>query len=88
MVGTECGGMDQTISIFAERDKVKLIEFNPEPKITDVSIPKDVSIVVAHSLTPNPKLLTLATRFNKRVVECRMALAIFCKSLNLIETYD
>jgi galactokinase len=37
--GTACGGMDQTISIFAEMNKAKLIEFNPVLKAIDVVVP-------------------------------------------------
>jgi N-acetylgalactosamine kinase len=37
-VGVACGGMDQTISVFAERGTAKLIEFNPI-KAHTVNIP-------------------------------------------------
>ena len=43
---------------------------------TDVKIPDIVSLVIANSLTPSPKLLTVGTRYNKRVVECRLGLFI------------
>lgn len=76
MAGTACGGMDQTISIFAELNKAKLIEFNPTLKAIDVNVHSSVSLVIGNSLTPSPKLLTLGTRYNKRVVECRLALYI------------
>lgn len=88
MAGTACGGMDQTISIFAELNKAKLIEFNPELKAIDVKIPECVSLVIANSLTPSPKLLTVGTRYNKRVVECRFGLLILSLKLEKAESYD
>ena len=81
MAGTACGGMDQTISIFAEINKAKLIEFNPVLKAIDVTVPSSVCLVIANSLTPSPKLLTVGTRYNKRVVECRFGLIILCLKL-------
>ena len=57
-------------------NKAKLIEFNPTLKAIDVKIPESVRLVIANSLTPSPKLLTVGTRYNKRVVECRFALLI------------
>jgi galactokinase len=74
MAGTACGGMDQTISIMAEMNKAKLIEFNPVLKAIDVKIPDSVSLVIANSLAPSPKIATLYKRYNMRVVECRLAL--------------
>lgn len=88
MAGTACGGMDQTISIFAEIGKAKLIEFNPELKAIDVSVPSSVSLVIANSLTPSPKLLTVGTRYNKRVVECKFALYIMTLKLGNATSWD
>ena len=88
MAGTACGGMDQTISIFAEKNKAKLIEFNPVLKAIDVNVPSIVSLVIANSLTPSPKLLTIGTRYNKRVVECKFGLLIMALKLGKAETYD
>ena len=68
--------------------KAKLIEFNPELKAIDVDIPQSVTLVIANSLTPSPKLLTVGTRYNKRVVECRFGLLIISLKLGLAETYD
>ena len=84
--GTACGGMDQTISIFAEMGKAKLIEFNPELRAIDVKVPSNVSLVIANSLTPSPKLLTLGTRYNKRVVECRFGLLLFLLKLKKMQS--
>ena len=81
MAGTACGGMDQTISIFAEKNIAKLIEFNPKLKAIDVKVPESVSLVIGNSITPSPKLLTVGTRYNKRVVECRFGLTIIALRL-------
>jgi len=81
MAGTACGGMDQTISIFGEKNIAKLIEFNPVLSAVDVKVPDSVALVIANSLTPSPKLLTIGTRYNKRVVECRFALYILALRL-------
>jgi galactokinase len=40
-----------------------------------VKVPSSVTLVIANSVTPSPKLLTLGTRYNKRVVECRFGVA-------------
>lgn len=75
MAGTACGGMDQTISIMGEKGTAKLIDFVPSIKTTTVKIPDSVCLVIGNSCTPSPKLLTLGTRYNKRVVECKFALS-------------
>jgi N-acetylgalactosamine kinase len=82
-VGTACGGMDQTISIFAEKNEASLIEFNPCPKTKPVYLPEDVTFIIANSLTDSPKIDTLAYRYNKRVVENKLGLAIISYKLKL-----
>jgi galactokinase len=87
-VGTACGGMDQTISIYAEKNQAKLIEFFPELKCHSVELPNDSTIVIANSLTKSTKIDTLAYRYNKRVVENKLALAILSKKLKLDQVYN
>lgn len=87
LAGTACGGMDQTISIMGQMGTAKLIDFVPTLKATDVKIPDSVQLVIANSLTPSPKLLTLGTRYNKRVVECRFGIAVMALQKNLISDY-
>jgi len=72
----------------AETNKAKLIEFKPSIKATDVSIPNDLSLVIANSLTPSPKLLTVGTRYNMRVVECRFGVALLALKLGLIQSQE
>mmetsp|Transcript_11333 Transcript_11333/g.19092 ORF Transcript_11333/g.19092 Transcript_11333/m.19092 type:complete len:218 (+) Transcript_11333:244-897(+) len=86
--GTACGGMDQTISIMAEQGCAKLIDFIPDITATTVKIPESVCLVIANSLTPSPKLLTLGTRYNKRVVECRFALAAMALRAGKAPSFD
>lgn len=57
-----------------ELGQAKLIDFVPCIKATQVQIPESVVFVIGNSCTQSPKLLTLGTRYNKRVVECRFAL--------------
>ncbi len=42
--------------------------------------------MIANSLTSSPKLLTAGTRYNKRVVECRVGLVLLCLKLGLIKS--
>lgn len=44
--------------------------------------------MIANSLTPSPKLLTVGTRYNKRVVECRFGLLIISLNLGLAPTFE
>ncbi|KAM9979899.1 hypothetical protein ACTFIZ_006155 [Dictyostelium cf. discoideum] len=80
-VGVESGGMDQSISFLAEQNTAKLIEFHPNLKTFDVQLPKGVSFVICNSLVDSLKVVTGATNYNLRVVECRLAavlLAFHC----------
>lgn len=47
-------------------------------------IPGDYDIVVANSLSESPKIATLGTRYNKRVVECRFAVTLISIKKGLI----
>jgi len=80
--------MDQTISIMGEKGTAKLIDFVPEIKTTSVKVPESVCLVIGNSCTPSPKLLTLGTRYNKRVVECRFAVAAMALKAGKIENFE
>ena len=54
----------------------KHISFVPKLSAEDVNVPSSVSLVVANSLTPSAKVLTVGKHYNKRVVECRFATAL------------
>ena len=56
----------------------------PELKTTPVYIPDDYDIVIANSLSESPKIATLGTRYNKRVVECRFAVTLISIQKGLI----
>uniref|UniRef100_A0A3B3Q3U9 Galactokinase 2 n=1 Tax=Paramormyrops kingsleyae TaxID=1676925 RepID=A0A3B3Q3U9_9TELE len=69
-IGTEGGGMDQSISFLAEEGKAKLIEFSPL-RATDVKLPAGAVFVVANCCVEMNKAAT--SHFNTRVAECRLA---------------
>lgn len=79
-IGTEGGGMDQSISFLAEEGTAKLIEFNPI-RATDVKLPSGAVFVIANSCVEMNKAAT--AHFNIRVVECRLATKILAKSKGL-----
>lgn len=66
----------------------KKIDFVPQLKTTAVKVPESVSLVIANSCTPSPKLMTLGTRYNKRVVECRLAVAAMALKAGLCESFE
>ncbi|XP_069861362.1 N-acetylgalactosamine kinase isoform X1 [Dipodomys merriami] len=79
-IGTEGGGMDQSISFLAEEGTAKLIEFNPL-RATDVKLPSGAAFVIANSCVQMNKAAT--SHFNVRVVECRLAAKLLAKHKGL-----
>ncbi|KAJ7311024.1 hypothetical protein JRQ81_006620 [Phrynocephalus forsythii] len=79
-IGTEGGGMDQSICFLAEKGTAKLIEFNPL-RATDVRLPKGAAFVIANSGVAMNKAAT--SHFNIRVMECRLATKLLAKSRGL-----
>uniref|UniRef100_A0A7N8XXH7 N-acetylgalactosamine kinase n=1 Tax=Mastacembelus armatus TaxID=205130 RepID=A0A7N8XXH7_9TELE len=69
-IGTEGGGMDQSISFLAERGTAKLIEFQPL-RATDVKLPDGAVFVISNCCVEMNK--AASSHFNIRVVECRIA---------------
>lgn len=63
------------------------IDFIPEIACTEVKIPESCALVIGNSCTPSPKLLTLGTRYNKRVCECRFALAAMTLKAELSDSF-
>uniref|UniRef100_G3THV2 N-acetylgalactosamine kinase n=1 Tax=Loxodonta africana TaxID=9785 RepID=G3THV2_LOXAF len=79
-IGTEGGGMDQSISFLAEEGTAKLIEFSPL-RATDVKLPSGAVFVIANSCVEMNKAAT--SYFNIRVTECRLAAKLLAKYKNL-----
>ncbi|XP_016065612.1 PREDICTED: N-acetylgalactosamine kinase isoform X1 [Miniopterus natalensis] len=79
-IGTEGGGMDQSISFLAEEGKAKLIEFSPL-RATDVKLPSGAVFVIANSCVEMNKAAT--SHFNIRVMECRLAAKLLAKYKSL-----
>ena len=51
--------MDQTISIMGQFNQAKHINFVPRLEAENVDVPESVCLVIANSLTPSAKILTL-----------------------------
>ena len=79
-IGTEGGGMDQSISFMAEPGIAKMIDFNPI-RCSDVRLPGSAAIVVSNTLVLANK--AAFTNYNERVVECRIASQILSKRKGL-----
>lgn len=79
-VGTQSGGMDQAISVMGQRGLAKVVHFNPV-RTDDVKLPDGAVFVIANSLTVSNKAETAHTRYNLRVVECRLAAMLMAKRL-------
>ena len=75
-VGTAGGGMDQAASLLGKQDSFLKIEFNPL-KISPITAPKDIQIVLFHSLVKAEKSNHLRDEYNRRVLECQMGVDLF-----------
>jgi N-acetylgalactosamine kinase len=73
-VGSQGGGMDQTTSLMGRADRALKIDFFPiRPRV--VELPAWYRFVVANSLVTAEKSAGALLRFNRRPIECRMAVA-------------
>lgn len=79
-IGTEGGGMDQSISFLAESGKAKLIEFQPL-RATDVRLPNGAVFVISNCCVEMNK--AASSHFNIRVVECRIAAKMLAQARGL-----
>ena len=79
-VGTAGGGMDQAACIQAEAGCALKIDFFPL-RTRAVSIPDNVSVVVANSLVTAEKTGTARLKYNRRPMECRLATRVVAKAL-------
>lgn len=79
-IGTEGGGMDQSISFLAETGTAKLIEFQPL-RATDVKLPDGAVFVISNCCVEMNKAAT--SHYNIRVVECRIATKMLAKARGL-----
>lgn len=59
----------------------------PKLEAENVDVPESVCLVIANSLTPSAKVLTVGTRYNKRVVECRFAVAMLALRCGLTNDF-
>ena len=81
-VGTMGGGMDQAISCMGEAGIAKHVEFNPL-RAHDVTLPAGATFVISNSLAVSAKALSADQKFNKRVVECKLAGMLVARELGL-----
>lgn len=81
LIGTNGGGMDQTISLISKQGFAQYIEFRPFLKATPVKIPNCLNIFICHSMVECAKAQT--ELFNIRVVECRLAAKFIAFNLKL-----
>lgn len=80
-VGTEGGGMDQTVSICAKPGSALKIDFFPIAP-HPVKLPSDCSFVVCNSLVAAEKSGAARDAFNRRVIECRLGAVLMSESMS------
>ncbi|HQJ75765.1 MAG TPA: galactokinase [Bacteroidota bacterium] len=77
-VGTMGGGMDQTISLLGKENKALQINFHPL-SVKEVVIPNEICFVVINSLVKAPKTKNARLKYNRRPIECKIALDVVNK---------
>ncbi|KAM9808367.1 N-acetylgalactosamine kinase [Neosynchiropus ocellatus] len=82
-IGTEGGGMDQSISFLAESGTAKLIEFQPL-RATDVRLPDGAVFVISNCCVEMNK--AASAHYNIRVVECRISTKMLARARGLDPT--
>lgn len=79
-VGTQGGGMDQTVSLMAEEGRGLKIDFFPI-RAQPLPLPLKHSVIVCNTLVSAWKAGLARNAYNTRVVECRIGLALLKQAL-------
>ncbi|KAH3764308.1 galactokinase 2 [Pelomyxa schiedti] len=82
-IGTIGGGMDQAISLLAEKGSAKYIGFHPNLHTENVSLPNNAVFVIVNSLVESDKYKSATTCYNMRVTECTLAAAVLAHCLGI-----
>ncbi len=82
-VGTAGGGMDQAASLLGKENSFLKMEFNPL-RIEQISAPEGIQLVLFHSLVEAEKSGKARLEYNRRVLECRMAVDLFNRYLQKV----
>ncbi|ORY93289.1 galactokinase [Syncephalastrum racemosum] len=83
-VGVNSGGMDQSASVFSEKQYALSVEFVPKLKTSLVKLPTvdpPMAFVIANTLVTADKFVTAPRNYNLRVVETKMAALFLSKAL-------
>lgn len=75
MVSIEGGGMDQAVSLNAEKNKICIVDFNPV-RVHQVPFLENIKIAVFSSLKDSKKATGSCNFYNTRVAECRIGCAL------------
>jgi N-acetylgalactosamine kinase len=86
-VGTQGGGMDQAISLMGQSGHAVKIDFFPL-RTRSAPLPEKYSVVVADSLVKAVKTAEAMDKYNRRSIECRLAVAVLKKTFSDIYGRD
>lgn len=84
MVSIEGGGMDQAVSLNAEKNKICIVDFNPV-RVHQVPFLENIKIAVFSSLKDSKKATGSCNFYNTRVAECRIGCALLYQKYALNE---
>lgn len=75
--------MDQAISVNGKEGCAELISFVPKLSLKDVQLPPNARFIIANSMFLSAKCVTADGCYNKRVVECKLAVGVMGKALGV-----
>ena len=80
-VGTAGGGMDQAASLLGRPGHALKIDFFPL-RVRPVALPGAYRVVICNSLIAAPKTESALLEYNRRPLECRLAVLLLCRYLS------
>lgn len=86
LVGVNSGGLDQSASIYGQKDQALLISFKPKLEVKPLQFSKTqdpIVFLIADSLVQSSKLDTAPENYNLRVVEVTLAARVLAKKLDV-----
>jgi N-acetylgalactosamine kinase len=79
-VGTQGGGMDQAASLLSQAGTALKIDFFPL-RVVSAPLPEGAAFVAADSLVKAAKTAEALDKYNRRPIECRLAVAVLKRRL-------